>query len=139
VPDGKPHRASTGLYVKAAPGLKLRDRRVLRLAGKVRAAMPWLEPSDFPTMRAWAELEILAGQVYAALRGFGVLNREGEARRLLDDYRKLRQTQVVLARELGMTPAARMAIKANGTKAALDLAAAMAKAEDTEIDQDLNG
>jgi hypothetical protein len=111
---------------------------VLRLAGKVRAVMPWLEPSDFPTVRAWAELEILAGQVYAALRGFGVLNREGEARRLLDDYRKLRQTQVVLARELGMTPAARMAIKANGTKAALDLAAAMATAEDTEIEEDLN-
>ena len=138
MPNDKPNRASTGLYVKAAPGLKLRDRRVLRLAGKVRAVMPWLEPSDFPTVRAWAELEILAGQVYAALRGFGVLNREGEARRLLDDYRKLRQTQVVLARELGMTPAARMAIKANGTKAALDLAAAMATAEDTEIEKDLN-
>jgi hypothetical protein len=118
-----------GLYVKAAPGLKLRDRRVLRLAGKVRAVMPWLEPSDFPTVRAWAELEILAGQVYAALRGFGVLNREGETRRLLDDYRKLRQTQVVVARELGMTPAARMAIKASGTKVALDLAAAMAAEE----------
>jgi hypothetical protein len=138
MPNDKPNRASTGLYVKAAPGLKLRDRRVLRLAGKVRAVMPWLEPSDLPTVRAWAELEVLAGQVYAALRGFGVLNREGEARRLLDDYRKLRQTQVVLARELGMTPAARMAIKANGTKAALDLAAAMATAEDTEIEDDLN-
>ena len=131
-------RASTGLYVRAQPGLKLRDKKVERLARKMRAVMPWLEPSDMPAARAWAELEYLAGQVYAALRGFGVLNREGEARRLLDDYRKLRQTQVVLARELGMTPAARMAIKANGTKAALDLAAAMATAEDTEIEDDLN-
>jgi hypothetical protein len=131
-------RASTGLYVRAQPGLKLRDKEVERLARKMRAVMPWLEPSDMPAARAWAELEYLAGQVYAALRGFGVLNREGEARRLLDDYRKLRQTQVVLARELGMTPAARMAIKANGTKAALDLAAAMATAEDTEIEDDLN-
>lgn len=131
-------RASTGLYVRAQPGLKLRDKKVERLARKMRAVMPWLEPSDMPAARAWAELEYLAGQVYAALRGLGVLNREGEARRLLDDYRKLRQTQVVLARELGMTPAARMAIKANGTKAALDLAAAMATAEDTEIEDDLN-
>jgi hypothetical protein len=131
-------RASTGLYVRAQPGLKLRDKKVERLARKMRGVMPWLEPSDMPAARAWAEFEYLAGQVYAALRGFGVLNREGEARRLLDDYRKLRQTQVVLARELGMTPAARMAIKANGTKAALDLAAAMATAEDTEIEDDLN-
>ena len=135
----RPRRASTGLYVRAQPGLKLRDKKVERLARKMRAVMPWLEPSDAPAVRAWAELEYLAGHVYAALRGFGVLNREGEARRLLDDYRKLRQTQVVLARELGMTPAARMAIRANGTKAALDLAAAMAKAEDAEVEEDLNG
>jgi hypothetical protein len=134
----RPHRASTGLYVRAQPGLKLRDKKVERLARKMRGVMPWLEPSDMPAARAWAELEYLAGQVYAALRGFGVLNREGEARRLLDDYRKLRQTQAVLARELGMTPAARMTIKANGTRAALDLAAAMATAEDTEIEKDLN-
>jgi hypothetical protein len=132
------HRARTGLYVRAQPGLRLRDKKVERLARKMRSVMPWLEPSDTPTARAWAEFEFLAGQVYAALRAFGVLNREGEARRLLDDYRKLRQTQVVLARELGMTPAARMAIKANGTKAALDLAAAMATAEDTETEDDLN-
>lgn len=131
----RPPRASTGLYVRAQPGLKLRDKKVERLARKMRGVMPWLESSDMPAARAWAELEYLAGQVYAALRGFGVLNREGEARRLLDDYRKLRQTQVVLARELGMTPAARMAIKANGTKAALDLAAAMAKAEDAEVEE----
>ena len=47
------------------------------------------------------------------------------ARRLLDDYRKLRQTQAVFARELGMTPAARIVIKASGTRAAFDLASAM--------------
>jgi hypothetical protein len=99
----------------------------------MRAAMHWLEPSDLPTCRAWAELEFLAGQVYAVLRTLGVVNPKGEGRRLLDDYRKLRQTQAVYARELGMTPAARMAIKASGTRAALDLAGAMAKhANDVE-------
>ena len=36
-------------------------------------------------------MEFLAGQAYAALRGFGVLNREGEARRLFHDYRQMRQ------------------------------------------------
>jgi hypothetical protein len=118
----RPRRASTGLYVRAQAGLRLRDKKVERLARKMRQVMPWLEPSDWPTCRAWAELEFLAGQVYAALRGFGVLNRAGEARRLLDDYRKLRQAQVIFARELGMTPQARMQLKANGTRAALDIA-----------------
>jgi hypothetical protein len=123
-------RAQTGLYVKSKNGLKLWDRKVSRLVRKMRAVMHWLEPSDFPTCRAWAELEILASEVYAALRTMGVINAEGDARRLLDDYRKLRQTQAVYARELGMTPAARMAIKATGTRAAIDLAAAMANGED---------
>jgi Phage terminase, small subunit len=132
----RPKRASTGLYVKAAPGLKLRDRRVTRLAVKVRAVLPWLEPADGPAVRAWCELEYLCGQVYAALRAYGVLNKAQEARRLLDDYRKLRQTQIVLSRELGMTPASRMAIKASGTNSALDLAAiAAASTEDAEADE----
>jgi hypothetical protein len=92
--------------------------------------MPWLEPSDVPAARAWCELEVVSGQVYAALRLQGVVTREGEGRRLLDDYRKLRATQVVLSRELGMTPASRIAIKAGSTGAALDLVAAMARIEE---------
>ena len=126
-------RASTGLYVRAAPGLKLRDKKVERLARKARAVMPWLEPADWPTVRAWCELEYLTGQVYAALRTYGVVNPSGEARRLLDDYRKLRQTQIVLSRELVMTPASRMAIRANGGRAPLDLAAAMANGDVEDV------
>jgi hypothetical protein len=124
--DERPKRASTGLYVKAAPGLRLRDRKVTRLAVKVRAIMPWLEAVDGPTVRVWCELEYLSGQVYAALRSYGAVNPNGEARRLLDDYRKLRLAQAVFARELGMTPAARMAIKASGKRAPFDLPGAMA-------------
>jgi len=41
--------------------------------------------------------------------------------------------QLAYERELGMTPAARVAIKANGTKAALDIAAALAR-NDGETD-----
>jgi hypothetical protein len=94
----------------------------------MRAVMPWLEEADAPTCRTWAEL---ASRVYAALRDQGVLNPEGEARRLLDDYRKLRQTQAIFTRELGMTPAARQALKAN-SKATFDLAPAFA-AEDVSV------
>jgi hypothetical protein len=126
-----------GLYLRAKPGIRLRDKKVERLARKVRQEVPWLEPADWPAVRAWAEMEYLCGQVYAALRVVGVLNQQGEARRLLHDYRQMRQAQAVYAAALGMTPAARMAIKASGTRAALDLAAAMA-AEDTEVEEDLN-
>jgi hypothetical protein len=121
--------AKTGIYVKAAPGLRLRDKKVERLARKMRTVMEWLQPSDMPAARAWAELEYLSGQVYAALRSYGVVNPSGEARRLLDDYRKLRLAQAIFARELGMTPAARMAIKANSGRAPYD-----ARFEITEAD-----
>jgi hypothetical protein len=73
------------------------------------------------------------GQAYAALRTLGVLNRAGEARRLLNDYRLLRQTQAGLSAALGMTPLARVQLKATSTRAALDLAAAMAAPEDADV------
>jgi hypothetical protein len=119
---GHPGAVSSGLYIKAAPGLKLRDRRVTRLAVKVRAVLPWLQPSDFPTVRAWCELEYLCNQVYAALRAYGVTNPRGKARTLLDEYRKLRSVQLQYSRELGMGPASRQALKASGDNAAFDLA-----------------
>jgi hypothetical protein len=66
-------------------------------------------------------MEYRSNQVYAALASMGVLNRQGEARRLLSEYRQLRATQVMLARELGLTPAARIALKATGTHTPFDL------------------
>ncbi|MBV8772076.1 MAG: hypothetical protein JO166_07080 [Deltaproteobacteria bacterium] len=113
--------ADTGLYVKSRNGLRLRDERVRRLVRRMRAVMPWLEDSDIAVCRAWAELEILSQRVYAELRERGVINSEGDARRLLDDYRKLRSTQIVLSRELAMTPAARIAIKAGKSESVVDL------------------
>jgi hypothetical protein len=116
---GQPRRhAATGLYVRAASGIRVRHRRVRRLVEKMRAGMPWLEPSDLPACRAWAELEILGAHAFSELVGAGLLNGEGEPRRLLTDYRQLRQVQLSYERELGMTPAARLAMKASGTKAA---------------------
>jgi len=126
--------AGTGLYVKAASGMKVRHRKVRRLVEKMRAEMPWLESSDFPACRAWAELEILCANAFSELLVSGLLNVEGEPRRLLMDFRQLRQVQLAYARELGMTPAARMAIKANGTRAAVDLAAAMASLAQSHAD-----
>ncbi len=115
-----------GLYVRSRNGLRLRDRAVQRLVRRMRAAMSWVEDADVPAMRAWAEMELLAAKVYAELKKGGVVNERGEARRLLDDYRRLRGTQIVLSRELGLTPASRALIKATGRRADFDLAAAMA-------------
>jgi hypothetical protein len=128
---GHPGRnAGTGLYVRSANGLHLRHRKVRRLVEKMKAAMPWLEPSDFPATRAWAELEILGANIFVELISNGIANEDGEPRRLLTEFRQIRQAQLSYERELGMTPAARMVIKASGTKAAVDLVAAMADSRD---------
>src|SRR5215472_3669510 len=59
---------------------------------------------------------------FAALRAKGIMNPKGEPRRLLQEFRQLRAAQLACARELGMTPAARMAIRVDGTRAAFDMA-----------------
>jgi hypothetical protein len=99
---------------------------------KLRVIAPWIEPSDEPVARAYCELEIISAGIFAALTKIGLLNGKADARQLVDVHRKLRLSALMHARELGLTPAARMAIKANGTKAALDIAAAMAAEPDDE-------
>ncbi len=124
--------AGTGLYVKSASGMRVRHRKVRRLVEKMRTVMLWIESSDLPACRAWVELEILGASAFCELVDGGLLNAEGEPRRLLTDFRQLRQVQLSYAKELGMTPAARIAIKADGTRAAVDLAAAMASLTHTD-------
>ncbi|HUY39801.1 MAG TPA: hypothetical protein VNF29_05060 [Candidatus Binataceae bacterium] len=92
----------------------------------MRIAMPWLDDIDVPAARAWSQLEILADRAFAYLRALDIVNAKDEPRRLLDELRKLRLAQLGFARELGMTPAARMAIKATGQRAAFDITAALA-------------
>ena len=100
----------SGLYVKAPNGMQLRHRRVRRLVNKAQAVLPWLGPADLPTLRGWAELEILGASVFALLITDGVINDDGEPRALLREFRQLRQAQLPYERELGMTPASRAAL-----------------------------
>ena len=65
-------------------GFKRRHKNVERLARKLRLRMPWLQPTDFPLVRTWAEFEYLAGQVYSALHTLGVVNRKQEAQVAFD-------------------------------------------------------
>ena len=123
----------TGLHVRAANGLKLRHRRVRRLVAKMHAAMPWLAAADLPACRAWAELEILGARAFAELEENGITNAAGEPRRLLGEFRQLRQAQLAFERDLGMTPSSRMTLRVGGARArSLDLVASCAAGTDTE-------
>jgi hypothetical protein len=130
--------ARTGLYMKSANGLKLRHRRVRRLVEKIRDALPWLEASDVPAARAWAELEILAANAFAELITNGLTNDQGEPRRLLTEFRQLRQAQLAYERDLGMTPASRIAIKSSGLRVTMDLPAQLARLDSGQPEETID-
>jgi hypothetical protein len=65
-----------------------------------------------------------------------MLNSQGNVRDALDAYRRLRSTQAALSKELGMTPFARVALKASASNAAVDLAALCAT---PVVDEAANG
>lgn len=129
-------RARTGLYARGESALKLRSRKVRKLVDKARVVCPWIEGSDLPCVHSWAELEILGVTVFRELVQHGVLTPEREARRLLNDYQKLKKTQLAYETALGMTPASRAAIKASSTSAALDLVGMMAQHDGTAEPQE---
>ena len=85
--------------------------------------MPWLRPEQGPVLRQWAELEELRTCCFAGLVQYGALRVEANeisAKRLVHDLRQIVQVQIVLERELLMTPAARAQMKAVGSGESLD-------------------
>ncbi len=95
--------------------------------------MPWLEAADIPAMRQWAEFEIVGAALFNALVEKGAVDENGKPRdHLLNHLRLYRQAQLAHESALGMTPAARTLIKANGRRSNFDLAAALATTEDAE-------
>lgn len=125
-----------GAYARVPSAMDIRGRKVARLVRRMRSVMPWLEDSDLPACRSWAELEIVGAALFAGIvkEGATYTDDKGDvaARRLVDDHRKNRIAKLTYEHELGMTPVARMALKASGTHAALDLAAIMAQAGDDQ-------
>jgi hypothetical protein len=142
-PDRKERQVAQvkhGLYVRSTNGLRLRDEKVRRLVRRMRVAMPWLEDADEPTARSWAQIEVLADMAHTILRKIGITSNGSEPRRLLTDFRQLRLAQLQYARELGMTPASRQALRTARTNDAFDLAAvAAAGTEDAEADEPASG
>jgi hypothetical protein len=89
-----------GLHLRAPSGLRLKSRRTRRLAMKVRATLPWLQPSDEPAVKSWCELELVTSRLFAA-----VLEKNEPS--TVDLYRRVKTLQLAYERELGMTPASR--------------------------------
>jgi phage terminase small subunit len=69
-------------------------------------------------------MEILATVAYGRLRDEGLTTPGGEPRKLLAEYRAIRSAQLAIARELGLTPAARRQLVGSGKQ--VDLAAEFA-------------
>jgi hypothetical protein len=110
--------------------LAVRLRSIQRITGQVYNVMPWLSEADRPTVRSWAELEIITSDVFNNLMREGILQKDesGNPRQLLTVYRQLKQTQLTYEKELLMTPAARAAaLGKDGGGAPIDLVAHFAK------------
>jgi hypothetical protein len=118
-------RRATGLYIRSPKGLARRAALAQVIVLRMRKRMDWLQDSDLPVARQWADLEVLRNAIVSVLEQDGVTNNTGVPHRLLTELRWITNSQLFYSRDLGMTPAARAAIKASSTSAALDLVGAL--------------
>ncbi len=118
-------RTIRGLSIRVKHDARVRDQRVRLIVWKLRRICPWINDSDVPTCRAWAQLNLMADLCYARLKNEGFTTDSGEPKRLMAEYRALRSAELQYARELGLTPAARRQMAGLGEEGT-DLAAAFA-------------
>ena len=127
---GNQNAAQHGLYTRDKDALKLRARAVRRLVEKAYVQCPWLTATDRSTVQAWAETVKLKAVCFVALeRSNPYLVKDGDivGRRLLTDYMRLGNLELSYAKELGLTPHARLSLGIKHLEAG-DLAAEMAAA-----------
>jgi hypothetical protein len=113
---GNTNAVKTGLRARSKSFQRLRDNQVGYYVRNIRAMCPWLIKSDYFLIRRFAQCELLCDVLYAELRERGPLDKSGEAKRLLGEWRKLVAAQGSLANQLGLSPQARAAIKTDATK-----------------------
>ncbi|MHB8689323.1 MAG: hypothetical protein ACYDB4_19380 [Candidatus Dormibacteraceae bacterium] len=113
-----------GLQAKSSSALRVRNYRTTRLLTRLQEIMADLgrpiQEAELPASRAWAQLEVLATDLFAALQA----GRGGE--KALEQYLAVRRLQLTYANALGLTPAARAALAATVT-GAIGLAAQLAQ------------
>jgi hypothetical protein len=102
-----------------------RDQRLRRFRRQLLVVAPNLDDSRFtPLIAAFGRATLLAGDAYEFLREHGLVNADGELRASVDVVQRLFTTQLKLARELGLTPAALGKLR---NEKPVDLAAAFAE------------
>ncbi len=123
--------------------MEIRARKVARLMRRLRAVAPWLEPSDEAACRAYCELDYVGAVIFAAMAKTGEdgVLRTGttgdlEVRKLVEAHRTNRLAQLAYAKELGLTSASRIAIRATSDRIHTDLAARMVADDDDEPTND---
>ena len=125
-----------GVYLRSNQrALEIRAVEVKRLMRTAVNQMAWLREENLPTLRKWAELEVIRRAAFAGIVQDGVFSTnqetgESSLRRLVDDHRKLTMSQLVLERELLMTPAAHAQLSSG--EQSTDLVSLMARASEAE-------
>jgi hypothetical protein len=108
-----------------------RDQRMRRIIRRARTLAPHLDSAVFsPILQSFARVSLLLGDCYEKLRDGELLDEDGELRPSINTVRALAETQMRLARELGLTP---VTLRQLGREKRVDLAAALAgHVEDAE-------
>jgi hypothetical protein len=126
-----------GVYVKSPNAVKVRSHRVTSLVRKALDCMPWIRDQDIPTLRSWAQFEVIKAAAFAGIVQTGVITTTGkngvkdvQVRRLVHDFRQLALAQLAFETQLGMTPASRAQI-ADSKQSDFDLVQALAQPAET--------
>ena len=84
------------------------NERIRTLAHGVIGVLGLDGQKDMPVVRAWAKTEILATEIFGYV--LDELDRGEVSTRLLAEWRQMHTLQLQLAKEIGMTPAARISL-----------------------------
>ena len=112
---GNTNAVSHGLYAQTKDALKLRTRRVRRRVTNAYRLYPWLQATDRPAVRSWAELDVMTSIMFVLMEQHGVVSgktKDGDlqVRRLVGEYRQYMTLKGKYEHELGMSPAGRLTL-----------------------------
>jgi hypothetical protein len=101
-----PAQKKHGLFIRTQTSLARRNWRIKHLVRQARRVMPWLEPADQPTVRAWAELEIIGAGIFKCLMEQGIVDPQTKQPRdnLLNHLRMYRSAQLAYREPAGHEP-----------------------------------
>ncbi len=113
---------TTGLYARSKKVAQRRDLQCRYFMRRLVATAPWIARQDSMLLRRYVELSLLANAIYARLRAVGPINPQGEARRLVGEFRKLSLAAASIGAQLGLSPASRAALGSDPSNpAAIDI------------------